>query len=258
MYEEVKLCTDPHSENYGFAIAPEEPTGLMGRKLCPVNNRSFDPGAETVVYREFSNETNRVLAPEICWEVRQKVVSIPVGFRSGDAKAQAAAYRSIEERIDQIIAFGDQDNFLLGMLNQPRAISCIAPDGKPFSSKWAEKSDSEILNDLNLMAKKVTRANTLLLPVEQRKKIVGSIEQRFLDQNPSIIAIEAWYRCKGAGPNGTDRAMLYYCHPKMIEMIIPLEAETLPAQPGGLTPVHARVSGVALHETGSVCYMDGI
>ncbi len=275
---------------------------LKGRQLVPVKN-DVDRGMETFKFKQYdmagvaliaNNYTDAIPMVNVRGkEFRVAIKPVVDGFqysiqeiqnarRNGmplEQREANAARRAIEEKIDAIIATGDSDTGLLGLLSLTNTIVYTPPNGTSGHTQWSTKTPLEILADLNALANTIVSTtneveipDTIVMPTIQRQLIANtpislagatsvSIEEYFLKTNNYIKEIVSWYKCKGAGASGTDRAVAYRRDPDAIQAVIPLEAEFLPPQPVGFVfkiPAHARTAGVVTYYPMSICYADNI
>lgn len=273
---------------------------FKARQLIPVDN-SVDPGAVNVSYTQYDLAGQaKIIAnyaddlPRV--DVKGKDFFAPIrslgdsygyslqeirtarfaGTPLQQRKANAARI-AIEQKIDQIAAVGDAANGLLGMTNQPNAVTYTVPNGAGGTATWATKTGAEIVKDLNGIANAIISAtkgaevpNTLLVPTAQYALLSATpystnvptpILKFFLDSSPNITSVEPWYVLTGAGAGPTDRMIAYRRDPDAIQLVIPQEFEQLPPEPRGLEIVvacHARIGGVILYYPMSMAYGDGI
>ena len=273
---------------------------LKARLLIPVDN-SIDPGAETVKYEQYdmvgqakiinSYADDLPRSDVKAKEFRQPIKGIGSAYgysiqelraakfagKPLEARRANAARRAIEQTIDRIGATGDANNNLLGLLNQPNALSYVVPNGAGGQALWSTKTPDEILKDMNGVANLIVSTtleielpDTLALPVDQFSLVASTarspnsdttILDYFLKNNPYIQAVEPWAKLAGAGSGGTDRMVAYRRDPDALMLVIPQEFEQFPPQSKGLEfeiPCHARCGGVQVFYPLSICYGDGI
>jgi len=273
---------------------------LKARSLIPVDHE-IDPGTESIVYRQFdhigmsqiiSSYAEDLPMVEVDGkEFVSKVKSHGIGYqysimdvkRSAKAnmpletkKAQAAR-KGFEFTVDEIAANGEAQHGLLGLLNQPNALSFVIPNNAAETSAlWQDKTPDEILRDLNgptlYMIDQTNGVETpdtmLLTPYElgfisttpRSQNSDTTILDYFLKTNGYIKNVEPWHRLKGAGADDTNRMVVYKRDPEKLQLVIPQEFEQLPPQPVNLSfkvPCHGRIGGVVVYYPLSICYADG-
>lgn len=279
---------------------------LRAREFVPVNNE-VDNAAQTVTYRQYSQvgmakliasyaddlPRSDVKATEFSIQIKSagdsygyNLQEIRAAARAGvdlDGKKAAAARRAMEVLFDRIIAKGDAATGMLGLLNQPNALTFTVPNGGGGQATWASKTPAEILKDMidiceyvPTQTKEVEQVDVLLLPRAQFVKVATT---RFSDSSDltilevfkrnyangedgrSRITVERWDTLDGAGSGGADRMMAYKRDPEHLEAIIPQEFEQLPVEARNLEFVvncHARIGGVLAYYPMSMVYGDGI
>lgn len=164
-------------------------------------------------------------------------------------KALAARYAADEE-IDRILALGDTDHNLEGLLTFTGAATFTPSTKAAGGTEWANATPDEIAKDLFRMARERVEALkaadaptfsrfTIVLPIGQYGLIAetrmgdGSdqtILRHVLANSPWIEAIEHWYRLDGAGTAGADMIACYPRNPLVIAGLVPMEFTTLPPQ----------------------------
>lgn len=276
-----------------------KPRELLARRFIP-KDTEVDPDAETVRIRSYNQVgVAKLLAsyaqdlPRSDIKAEEMVRSIRgIGNAYGyaldevraaaraninlDEKKGAAARRAVEALIDRILAVGDDETGLLGLLNQPNASVYTIPNGDSLATAWTTKTPKEILQDLvgiceyvSLVTNEVEQVNLIVLPRPQYVAIATtqfsiasetSILDYFKKAYPGVN-VERWYRLTGAGTAVTDRMLAYVLSPDHLTALIPREFEQLPVQEKGLEfeiPCHARCGGVVAYYPLSICYGDGI
>lgn len=189
-----------------------------------------------------------------------------------DARLAMAAKRAIEHVIDEVAAKGLPSVGFPGLTNNP-AVNVVPPR----FGDWANPSRTglEILTDLSLLvsdivtfSKGVHTPNTVVLPLGLYElvssKVVGANLDRtvlsvFLERNPHITQVEAWYHLDTASPTGDNRIICYEKSDEILELEVPLEFEQLSPQEDGLminVPCHGRIGGCVVHFPMALRYMD--
>lgn len=271
------------------------------RQFLPIDY-SVDPGAESIVYHQFDEVAQAKILGSYAddlpaAEVKGKEFSSLIkgignsfhysmqevrnASKAGRALTprKAAAARAAHERtFERIAAVGDTLTGLLGLLNQPNALSYTVQNGaNPAATAWAGKTADEILRDLfgiaeygPTMTKEVESPDTLLLPTAQMgiirtKRITDNTDMTVLDfflaKNGRIKNVDTWSRLATAGANGTARMVAYSRNPEKLQFVIPLEFTQHPPQAKGLVfdvPCESRCGGVTCEYQLSIAYGDGI
>jgi hypothetical protein len=201
-----------------------------------------------------------------------------------DQRRARACRRAVERGIDEIGAIGNAKSKLKGFLNHVNVtILAAATDGT--SARWvtrgagvAPKSPELIKKDIHTCVseiftttKQVHNADTAVFPtveyshisqtqvgVENQKTILKS----FMENNPSIINVDFWYKLDLADAAGTGpRMVVYQRDPEVLELVIPQDFEQFPPQARNLAfvvPTHARIGGVVVYYPLAIVYMDGL
>lgn len=272
-------------------IYPEK----KARKLIPLDH-TVPPGAETIRYDQWdlfgmaqviSNYADdlpmvdvmkepftsvvQTIADAYQWSILDLERAAMVPGANLSQRRAGAARMVIENRIEDIGAFGLPVGGLNGILNHPNA-ALVAPT----TGTWSSATAVQMVDDANKLVESIVTAtdetllpNTLVMTSTQRgymanKKFTNTDTTAlkwFLDNNQYIDSIETWYKCKLADAAGTGARMLCYRRdPLVLEMVIPKEFTQQPPQPKNLSfvvPCHARVGGVVVYYPLAIAYMDG-
>jgi hypothetical protein len=187
------------------------------------------------------------------------------------ARAQACR-RAAEVNLDQIAFGGDAEFGIIGLNNIPNSNTYVSTTGV-----WSAATADNVLSDLFAMegtplnnTNEVEFATRLLLPPAQyrlasrmRVSTVSdtTVLEFFRTQAQWIDDIQPWWRLKGAGAAGKDRALSYRPSLDTIRLEIPEEFNTLPPEPRNFEfVVNAimAIGGVICPYPMSVTYLDGI
>lgn len=235
-----------------------------------ISNYADDLPLVDVMKERFSNSIETVGdAYQYSIEDLERVAMVP-GARLNQRRA-AAARLFVENRFEDIAAFGYAIGGLKGLLNHPN-ISLTAP----ITGTWSGATAEEMVDDLNKLVQAVVDQseetflpNTLVLDSVSKgrlanKKFVNtdtSAKKWFLDNNEYINSIETWYKTKLADAAGTGpRFICYRRDPMVLQLVIPKEFTQLPPQARNLSfvvPCHARIGGVTMEYPMAASYMDG-
>jgi len=271
---------------------------MKARRFFPVSNEA-DSGAETITYEQWDSfgmanvianyaddiPESDVLVEEFTAKVKGFASSFKWSIQDLRRSAMAnsnlqsrkamAARRSVENRLEDVGAFGVLNGGLTGGLNNANIPVTPAPVGN-----WTLLTPADdIINDLNTLVDAIVVANketflpdTLIVPTEKfsilaqkRVSTTGdtgtTILQQFVASNPYINTIESWFKARLADAGGTGpRIMAYKRSPEVLSFEIPQEFETMPPQAKNLAfkvPVHARAAGVLVYYPLACGYMDG-
>ncbi len=263
------------------------------RQFAPVSHDA-DPDDEKITYRQWtpygmativSHWADDVALVEVTGkEFSTKVVEIANGYgysrrelsqsaklgRSLPAmKAQAAA-RFIENRIDDIGAFGIPELDIPGITNNPNVTLLTLPTGA-----WASASAENILADMNYMVTQIVTLtkqamipDTIVLPTALylliSQKVAGNqlndtVLNIFLKTNPYIKNVETWVKLDTAAADGSGRVMCYKRDPMVLQYEIPQEMRQEAPQVvnrGVKVELNARVGGVVVRYPIGMAYAD--
>jgi hypothetical protein len=280
---------------------------LKATMVLPV---SFEagPGAESITYQQFDQlgiakiianyaddlPRSDIKGKEFTVPVRsigasygyslQEIRAAQFAGRNLEQRKANAARRAVEQKINKVGFFGDEEFGLTGFLNNPNITrSAAALNAGATSTKWSNKTPDEILKDMNDavngvvdLTNGVEAPNTMLLPIEQYTYIASTarsansdttILQYFLTNNPFIQTVDHLYELKGAGLGadaldaGEDMMIVYDNSPDKLTFEIPQPFEQFQIEQRGLeylVPCHARVSSVIIYYPLSVAVVEGI
>jgi len=184
-----------------------------------------------------------------------------------DSKLATAARQTIESKIDELAAIGDQQVGLYGLSNHG---GITTHQLKPWFEGAKNKSSEDILKDINQLVSGIAEdtnnaflPDTLILPVKHFAYIAQTpysgqsnvtILNYLLSNNPYIKNVDWWVHLK-------DRCLVYPRSPNALEMYIPLEFEMLPPQAQGMNiriHCHARFGGVQIYTPKACAYGAGL
>lgn len=290
---------------------------LMGMQIIPVSSTA-DTGAEFITYDQYEmTGFAKTIAdyaddlPSASTKGRQfqnRVVSIGSSYQYNLQEIRAArmankplqqrmamaARRAVDQKINKMAFFGEVNNGITGMFNNPDVTRVAAPENAGSTSRaWADKTPEEILSDMveafnsvyiNTLG--IERATTLLLPLSQYTLISNTrlasgtdttIREFFLMNNPGaeIIAInecsfqsgidirEGYGGGIGIGdvPPQSDIMVAYARQEDMLTLEIPQPFEQLPVQETNLAykiNCHARCAGTLIYYPTSITIYEGI
>lgn len=280
---------------------------LKARSLFPVSNsggrginsityRTYDMVGAAKIINAYADDLPRadVAGQETTIPVRS--VGISYGYNideiqssqltgaSLDQRRANAARRSVEQTINDVAFFGDEESKLPGLFNNPNIpIGQVVDQGN--GTQWVNKTPDQILFDVNsafadvfettLM---VERANTLLIPPAQWSYIMSTprssnsdttIAMYLVQNSPylnSIEDIEPLNECTflnnpTLSDLGQDAMVVYDKSPEKLELEIPVELEMLPVQQKNLefvVPGRSRIAGLNIYYPLSLSISTGI
>ncbi len=208
------------------------------------------------------------------YSVQEMRASVMAGKGLDARKADSARYQ-IELLNNRIAWAGDKENGLMGVLSEDNSVPLyVIAKGAKNSTKWADKTEDEILADINGMlkqmartTKKVEKADTLALPSEayielQGRRIEGtdttvlSYIQKNLKDIKNIVACpeldpdSVETNPYAAETNGQGVMLLFKNDPKKLTIENPLPFKQHPVQTKGLemeVPCEARTAGAIIY-----------
>jgi hypothetical protein len=241
-------------------------------------------------------------------EVTQSIKKIPVSYgwtvdeiRASRAKglnldsdSLQAAVGSVEQEIDNMLAFGDTQNAnITGLLNNTNILDTTPTTKTGAGTSWLGSAvlPGEIIKDVTKMIgearEALKQANevgtgmpafakfSLLLP-QQHMSVIAStprsdnsdttILQWLLQNNPWLASVEDWWQLDEAD-DGDPMAVLYpalptgVLHPRAGGAIIPVDFESLDPQFSGhdvVVPASGSCGGVAVRYPVGFRYMYGL
>jgi hypothetical protein len=266
---------------------------LIARTLMPIATDT-DPGADTIAYHELDATgaakiigPNAKDIPRVDVKISEstspvKTLGAAYGFEWHEMKAAAfarkplpmwkaqAARRAIEQGIDDVLAEGDTDSGLKGLVNHSSVTSAGA------TGNWSGLTAAQIVTDVNTAlltvlsdTKGIFPATKCLLPVTEYARIAmtpwsstGASDTtvlKFLQANNPGVQFIPWYRLESV--SGSKRMVVYNDSSEVLEGEIPLDFEVLPPEAQGLDLVYnclARVGGVVLRQPKAMRYITGL
>lgn len=273
---------------------------LKGRRFVPVATE-YNPGVEAIVFRQwdqagiaqivsnYATDFPRVEVKAQEKTAKVKTLGASFGYSLQDIRRARMQGTSLEQRKanaarlailrkdEQILALGEPSHGLVGLLNQPNVPLVSAIDVGAGKTRWDDKTDDEIIDDLNLFAKtiqantnSIESPNTLLLPpscliAATQKRLNNSqttLMRWWLESQSWIQDVDAWHFLETAGVGGTRRAMAYRRDEEYLEHPVPVDVNMpVEGQWEGMEysqPMEARVGGVIMHYPLSAVYMDNL
>lgn len=273
---------------------------LKGRLLVPIG-RNYHPGVEIISYEmydmvgiakiiaNYATDFRKVdiRASEHFGKVKTLGDSTEHSYLDLDRSSLAgkpvlgrrveAARRAILLAEDSIIAFGDEEHDLVGLLNHPNIPDESAIDIGGSVTEWENKTAEQIVDDLMLgentvmsQSSYVEVATDLVLPptsytIADGKKMPYSEKtalEWYRGKSQTVRNVTKWHHLETAGDGGSKRAMFYRADPGYLEHPVSVEfrAPLGPEQSGGVIKqiYDSRVGGVHVFYPLSALYLDGI
>ncbi len=198
-----------------------------------------------------------------------------------DAMRAASTRHSIETEVDEILAIGNTEHNLEGLLSLSGTQTSPAATKTGGGTNWVNGTPKEIQADIRAAINKIIDANkgaggpqfrrfVIVVPEAQYGHIAQeqfsaasdtTILRWLLDNNPFIEDIIPWHRCSGAGGGATDRMIVYPRNPLVVAGIVPMEVAFQEAEKRGLEYIIDGIStcgGVVCRYPFVICYCDGV
>jgi hypothetical protein len=164
-------------------------------------------------------------------------------------KAQAAR-RAVDLKINKTAWFGDEDNGIIGFLNNPNLTAVTVPadgnqNGGVNSTKFIHKTPDQIIRDINnaisainIATNNVENPNTVLFPTEAFDHIVMTPRSNisdltileFLRRSHPDVRFEKVGELDHAGTNGDGLMVVGRFDPDVIRLEIPERFRQLPVE----------------------------
>lgn len=269
----------PHldsAQNYFFLRELEHVLGeqfevlyaaLKSRQFIPTDG-SIDPGAASVTARQWDkvgaataiadHAADVPLVNVFGTEGTQRMQDYGAGYSYTIPEIQAAAKagrplerdraeacrRTIEQKIDSVLATGDSAYGLSGLINLSGVDTYATPNGAGGSTAWSTKTPDEILADMNGMiaqviqnTKEVESPTLLLMPPAQFQLISTKARSatsdttilNFFKGNRPGVRVDSWTKLTGAGSGGIDRMIAFEPNKMKVRALMAIEFEQ--AQP---------------------------
>ena len=277
--------------------------------LFPISNE-VDPGAETITYYSYDKVGLAKIISNYATDLPRadvkgkpttaiiKSIGDSYGYSIQEMRASAMAGKSLDARkaesaryqIDYLnnkIAWnGDAETGLRGVLSKDNDVPLYVPaTGAKGSTKWADKTEDEILADITGMLKQVARTtkkvekpDTLALPSEayieiQNRRIESTATTVLKYIQDNITDIARIVSCPELDPDSVDTnpyaaesdgkgvALLFKNDPRKFTIEHPLSFMQYPVQPEGLemvVPCEARTAGAIIYYPMSMLIATGI
>jgi len=204
-------------------------------------------------------------------EVREaNMLGIPI-----DTTKAELVRKAIAEKENQIAFSGDDDYNIKGLTNQVGIQVYAAPQsaGKT-STKWADKTGDEIIDDILAAKGKVDllnghEADTLLLTPVARQQLQRKVYNEFTKQTAlqylqsenTFARIETVNDLKGKGIGGSDCFVVLDSSTDVVELGIPMDVTRHPQEyafPRTKVPFEERTTGLIVRYPMAIVRGDGI
>lgn len=208
--------------------------------------------------------------------------------RSLDNLLQDGVRMAYDKHMDANTYVGIEEYGTTGLVNNPDVTETTAASNgqTSASTKWADKTPQQILNDINTALTAVWAANGydetaipnhILIPYEQYTYILNTmvtelatetimdyvLKNNIAAKNGGSLFIGATRWCKGAGTSSADRMVVYVNHERFVkeDELVPLSR--IMSQPNVAnvcydTAYMANISEVQIFYPTSILYVDGI
>ena len=282
---------------------------LTALSLFPMSSE-VDPGAETVTYYSYdkvglakiiSNYATdlpradvkgkpttaiiKSLGASYGYSIQEMRASAMAGKSLDTRKAESARYQ-IDYLNNKIAWCGDEETGLRGVLSKDTDVPLyVLANGAKGSTKWSEKTEDEILADINGMlkqmartTKKVEKPDTLGLPSEaylelQGRRIEGTATTVLSYIQENLKDIKEIVSCPELDPDSVDTnpyaketdgqgvMLLFKNDARKLTVENPLPFMQYPVQTQGLemvVPCEARTAGAVIYYPMSLLIVTGI
>lgn len=241
-----------------------------------VSNYADDLPPASVKGKEFMSPV-KSLGISYGYSIQEIRAAAMVG-RSLESREAMAARRGNEQTVNNIAFFGNAATGLKGLLTHPNVSEYTLPtDGTGTSSKFKDKTPTQVIRDLNAMVQKIISVtngvhmpNTLAIPPDVRAYLAATprsdnsdttILDYWLNNNGFVDTVIDCVELTGAGTGGTDMMLVYERSPETGTLEIPVPFEQMPVQRKNLAfevPCHSRIGGVILYYPLAFCKASGI
>jgi hypothetical protein len=208
-------------------------------------------------------------------EIRQAVMT---PGKNLELRRATAARMAHDDKANDLALNGDAEYKIMGIIKYPGITEATLPaDGGPSNStRWKDKSEDQILRDINILTDAVMLPtynrevpDTLLLPMSVYNHLANkrlgdnqtTLLKYIMDNNPVIKKIDWLSELASAGEGGLDRALIGKFDPEHITLEMPQPFEQFdPIQKGMeyTIPCHTRCAGVIVYYPLAFAFADGI
>ena len=205
-------------------------------------------------------------------------------------KKAAAARRAMNASIDELCSFGylgvspkgpKQTGEVGGFVNNALITPAKASDnwlsvGTPVDPLKISAAINAATGFVFSNTKQIWTVDTWLMATSLYTKIATTpmvlgttalnvtVLEYIMSNNPWIKNAEPWWRLDGAGTDGSTysgyhRNIFYKRDPEVLEAVVPIDFEQMPAEQKALqfeVACHARCGGVKVYQPGAIFYLD--
>lgn len=259
------------------------------------------PGLETITWRSFTavglakiisdyandipsvevygqEESSKIyhIATSYGWDKFEVERAQRAGRRLVDTKSSAAR-QAIENKVDDLVWYGDAQYKIPGFLNYPGITECILKNNEAGTSKkWDDKTPEEMAQDIidivdTILTTTSNKENpdTILMPT----KLFRMASTKFVDVNKQVSVldfikktnpmIKNWKSINAltkAGAAASGRIMCYTNSSDKLEFHIPVPVRQEEPERDGLlykTILTADIGALTVYYPQSICFADG-
>ncbi|MDR2484258.1 MAG: DUF2184 domain-containing protein [Treponema sp.] len=194
-----------------------------------------------------------------------------------DSRRAATARRAHDEMANKLALISNPAMGTRGLIDYPGITETTIPaDGSSGSTSWANKTEDQILRDIDILFDAVIIStfnrevpDTLLLPLENYR-VLGNrriqntettLMKYIMENKPWIKKIDWLYELSGAGAGKTNRAMVGMFDEEHITFEIPQPFEQFDARQDGMEytiPCHSECAGCIVYYPMAFALADGV
>ncbi|MGY3186454.1 DUF2184 domain-containing protein [Lysinibacillus sp. TE18511] len=236
------------------------------------------PGATDVplVDADLTEETVKIYSIAAAFNISvQEVREAQMSGRPIEVTKADTVRKAIAEKENQIAFSGDKTHGIKGLTDSVGIQVYATPQNDAgTSTKWADKTGEEIIDDIIEAKSKVDmlnghEADTLLLTPDAKKQLQKKVFNEFtkqtalqyLQSEKMFKTIETINDLKGKGLAGTDCLVVLDSSPDVVELGIPLDIMRHPQEyafPNTKVPFEERTTGLIIRYPMAICRADGI
>ncbi len=236
------------------------------------------PGATDVplVDADLTEETVKIYSIAAAFNISIfEVREAEMAGRPIDVTKADTVRKAIAEKENQVAFSGDKKHGIKGLTDSVGIQVYATPQNNGgTSTKWADKTGEEIIDDIIEAKSKVDmlnghEADTLLLTPEAKKQLQKKVYNEFTKQTAlqylqsenMFKRIETINDLKGKGLANTDCFVVLDSSPDVVELGIPLDITRHPQEyafPNTKVPFEERTTGLIIRYPMAICRADGI
>ncbi|GLC88250.1 DUF2184 domain-containing protein [Lysinibacillus piscis] len=281
-----KRVYEPHTSELKarsiFALKTDIPAGAKTYSYDVLTRsgaaKILAPGATDVplVDADLKEETIKIYSIAAAFNISvQEVREAQMAGRAIDVTKADTVRKAIAEKENQIAFSGDKTHGIKGLTDAVGIqVYAVPQNGAGTSTKWADKTGEEIIDDIIEAKSKVDllnghEADTLLLTPDAKKQLQKKVFNEFTKQTAlQYIQSEGLFQrietindFKGKGLAGTDCFVVLDSSPDVVELGIPLDVMRHPEEyafPNTKVPFEERTTGLIIRYPMAICRVDGI